>query len=91
MSCRPQVLERDRPGRWSIEYFGSTAVFEWAEDGSGGTDLAPSMRGVPEVERAEPMAGRLNVLLPLKAAVDFGVDLRSRDPTRTWDQRNVDR
>jgi hypothetical protein len=26
------------------------------------------------------------VLLALKSAADFGVDLRNHDPARTWDQ-----
>jgi hypothetical protein len=28
--------------------------------------------------------------MALKAAADFGVDLRSHDPARTWDQGFVD-
>lgn len=28
--------------------------------------------------------------MALKAAADFGVDLRNHDPTRTWDQGYVD-
>ncbi len=38
----------------------------------------------------EASARWLNVLLPLKAFVDHGVDLRSHDPTRTWDDGYVD-
>lgn len=29
-------------------------------------------------------------LLALKAYVDFGIDLRNRDPARTWDDGFVD-
>ncbi len=36
------------------------------------------------------LPGWLNVLLPLKAMLDFGVDLRNHDPTRTWNERYVD-
>ena len=43
----------------------------------------------PEL-RDELLPGWLNVLFPLKAAVDFGIDLRNHDPRRTWDQRYVD-
>ena len=42
--------------------------------------------GVPQAERVEVMAGWVSVLLALKAAVDFGVDLRNHDPQRTWEQ-----
>ena len=39
---------------------------------------------------AENRAGWVSVLLTLKAAADFGVDLRNHDPTRTWDQDFAD-
>ena len=45
--------------------------------------------GNPEF-RDELLAGWLNVLLPLKAACDFGIDLRNHDPARTWDRSFVD-
>jgi hypothetical protein len=35
-------------------------------------------------------AGWVSVLLALKAAVDFGVDLRNHDPERTWSTGFVD-
>jgi hypothetical protein len=36
------------------------------------------------------MAGWVSVLLALKAAADFRVDLRSHDPQRTWSQGYAD-
>lgn len=36
------------------------------------------------------IAGWVSVLLALKAAVDFSVDLRNHDPGRTWDQGYAD-
>jgi hypothetical protein len=36
--------------------------------------------------RLEVIAGWVSVQLALKAAVDFGVDLRTHDPARSWDQ-----
>jgi len=38
----------------------------------------------------EPCAGRVSVLLALKAAVDHGVDLRNHDRERTWVQGYAD-
>ena len=38
----------------------------------------------------EVHAGWLNVLLPLKAWIAHGVDLRNHDPGRTWAQGYVD-
>jgi hypothetical protein len=54
------------------------------------SDLALTDRGVPSADRVEVIAGWVSVLLSLKAALDFGVDLRSDDPQRTWDQGYVE-
>jgi uncharacterized protein YndB with AHSA1/START domain len=85
-----RILERDRPRRWSVDYFGSTATFVLEPDGRGGTDLTMVNLGVVEEHRVEVIAGWLNVLLPLKAVVDFGVDLHNHDSTRSWDQGYAD-
>ena len=45
---------------------------------------------VPAAWRHEHRAGWVSVLLALKAAVDFAVDLRNRDPDRTWEDGYVD-
>ena len=34
--------------------------------------------------------GSVSWLLVLKAAADFGVDLRNGSPERAWEQRDVD-
>jgi uncharacterized protein YndB with AHSA1/START domain len=86
--CR--VLEAQPPTRWGFTYFGSRVAIELAPDGTGGTDLTLTNRDVPEEDYAEILPGWLNVLLPLKAAADFGVDLRNHDPARSWRQRYVD-
>ena len=85
-----KILEYSPPTRFSIEYFGSVATFELAEDGRGGTDLTLTDSGVPDEDRAETAAGWVSVLLGLKSAVDFGVDLRNHDPLRNWDQGFID-
>ncbi|MEO1064628.1 MAG: SRPBCC domain-containing protein [Actinomycetota bacterium] len=85
-----RILEHDPPHRWSVEYFGSTVTFSLEPDGSGGTDLTMTNTGMPDEHRVEVTAGWLNVLLPLKAMVDFGVDLHNHDPARSWDQAYVD-
>lgn len=83
-----KILEQSPPSRFVFHYFGDTTVsFELASDGGGGTDLTMSETGFPsESHRQENYAGWLQVLLNLKAAVDFGVDLRNHDPVRTWAQ-----
>jgi uncharacterized protein YndB with AHSA1/START domain len=85
MRYEGRVLVAAPPERWSVDYFESTAEFTLEPDGSGGTDLTLRNTGVLEADRVEVTAGWLNVLFPLKAVADFGVDLRSHDPTRTWE------
>ena len=86
-----RILAADPPRRFVIDYIGhSTAAFELAGDGAGGTDLTLTDSGVPPEDHAEVTAGWVSVLLALKAAADFGVDLRGHDPARTWDQGYAD-
>ncbi|MDX1689551.1 MAG: SRPBCC domain-containing protein [Acidimicrobiia bacterium] len=87
---RGAVVVREPPSRWGVEYFGSVAEFHLESDGSGGTDLTLVDTGVAPDHRTEVAAGWLNVLLPLKAWVDHGVDLRNHDPRRTWAHGYVD-
>lgn len=86
-----QVLQAV-PGRaFAVRYIGSSeVVFTLETDGQGGTDLTLIDRGVPEVDRAEVAAGWVSVLLALKAAVDFGVDLRAHNRRRSWDHGYVE-
>ncbi len=85
MRWRGAVLAAERPRVFAVEYFGgSRASFELSADGRGGTDLTLVESGVPGQWEAENRAGWVSVLLALKAAADFGVDLRNHDPGRTW-------
>lgn len=85
------VLAREPPHRFEVAYFGgSAATFELVPDGGGGTDLTLTETGVPEAELVQNRAGWVSVLLALKAAVDFAVDLRNHDPDRTWERGYVD-
>ncbi|MEX2647253.1 MAG: SRPBCC domain-containing protein [Gaiellaceae bacterium] len=88
---RGRVLSAEPPRRYAVEYFGgSRAAFELEPDGDGGTDLTLVETGVPEEWEGENRAGWVNVLLELKAAADFGVDLRNHDPQRSWSQGYCD-
>lgn len=85
------ILEAHPPYQYMVNYFGgSVATFSLAEDGQGGTDLALPNFGVPPRDRIEVIAGWVSVLMALKAAVDFGVDLRCHDDLRCWDLGYVD-
>jgi uncharacterized protein YndB with AHSA1/START domain len=86
-----RILERSLPDRFVLTYFGGSRVaFDLRPDGRGGTDLTLVETGVPESEIFDNLPGWVSVLLNLKAAVDFGVDLRNGDPTRQWEQGYVD-
>ncbi|HLE54481.1 MAG TPA: SRPBCC domain-containing protein [Thermoplasmata archaeon] len=91
MIWQGRVLEAKPPHRFSVDYFGhSTVIFDVREDGEGGTDLFLTARSPVPEDREEEIPGWISVLMALKAAVDFGVDLRNHDPTRTWDQGYAD-
>ena len=83
---RGKILEQIPPTLFSLIYFDSETSFELQDDGAGGTDLTLIDRDVPEKYRDEVTAGWVSVLLALKAAADFNIDLRNHDLTRTWDQ-----
>lgn len=88
-ALRVRVVEARAPERLVFHYFGgSTVAIELASDGSGGCDLRLREDGAPEPVANH--AGWVSVLLACKAAVDFGIDLRSRDPARSWDEGYVD-
>jgi uncharacterized protein YndB with AHSA1/START domain len=73
-------------GVFAVDYFGSPARFELVPDGTGGTDLTLTHGD----DHPDTRPGWVSVLLALKAAADFGADLRNHDPGRTWDQGFVD-
>ncbi|MFN2567613.1 MAG: hypothetical protein ABR499_21675 [Gemmatimonadaceae bacterium] len=86
-----RVLARDPPRCFVVEYIGGSRVaFDCAADGGGGTDLTLTETGLSPADWEENNAGWVSVLLALKAAVDFGIDLRNHDPSRSWDTGFVD-
>jgi len=88
---RGRILAAEPPHRYRLVYYGgSTVTFTLADNGAGGTDLSLVDEGVAAKYRGEVLAGWVSVLMALKAAVDFGVDLRNHDPARTWNQGYVD-
>ncbi|WP_350286452.1 SRPBCC domain-containing protein [uncultured Croceitalea sp.] len=87
---KSEVLTSIPCSSFKIEYFDSVVTFILKEDGHGGTDLTVFNTDVPEKEYAESYPGWVSWLMTLKAAVDFQVDLRNHDSTRTWDQGYVD-
>ena len=91
VTWRGAVLVEERPRMFAVEYFGgSRATFELEPDGRRGTDLTLTETGVAEEWEEENRAGWVTVLLELKAAADYGVDLRNHDARRTWSQGYCD-
>lgn len=89
--CEGKIVERVPDRRFVTEYFGWTVRFELAPSPDGaGTDLEMTCVNVPESDHMEVAAGWVSVLMAMKAAVDFGVDLRNHDPARTWWQGYAD-
>lgn len=84
------ITIREPGHRFGLTYFGARVVFELEATDEGGTDLTLVTDGFSSDDREALYAGWLNVLLPLKAAVDHGIDLRNHDPSRTWDEGWVD-
>jgi hypothetical protein len=88
---RGRILASVPDASFRIEYLdGSIVTFALRADRAGGTELTLSDERVPEESRTEVIAGWVSVLLALKAAVDFNVDLRNHDRHRTWDDGYVD-
>ena len=86
-----RIIHALPPRQYVVRYYGSSiATFALAEDGQGGTDLTLTDSGVPVQQRTEVIAGWVSVLMALKAAVDFGVDLRAHDADRHWDSGSVE-
>ncbi len=86
-----RVLQANPPSQYVVQYYGNTtAAFTLQDDGQGGTDLTLTDTGVSPQNRTEVIAGWVSVLMALKAAVDFGVDLRTHDPGRNWDSGFVE-
>jgi hypothetical protein len=86
MQLTARILVDELPRVFEIEYFGAVTRFTLDSDGDDGTDLTLTS----DDQDPETAAGWVSVLLTLKAAADFGVDLRNHDPRRTWDQGFVD-
>lgn len=86
---RVELVEARPPDRLVFSYFGgSTVTLDLSPDGEGGCDLRLREEGAPDPVGNH--AGWVSVLLACKASGDVGVDIRSHDPDRSWDQGFVD-
>jgi hypothetical protein len=85
------IVEKNHPDTFAIEYFHSLVIFHLTSfHGEHGTDLQLINKNIPIEEHDQVTTGWISVLLSLKAAVDFGVDLRNHNPMKCWKQKYVD-
>lgn len=86
-----RILQAEPPHVFAVRYYGDTAAtFTLEDDGEGGTILTLTDQGVSSEDRTEVIAGWVSVLMALKAAVDFEVDLRGHNAERNWDHGYVE-
>lgn len=85
------VVENSPPHQFAVTYWAQNKLtFTLEDDGRGGTDLTMREFSVPKDSADRDEMRWISVLLALKAAVDFNVDLRNHDADRTWDGGFVD-
>lgn len=87
---KSKILHKKRPSLFSLEYFGTETTFTLTATKDGGTDLSLVAKVDDEELRKEMIPGWVSVLMAMKAAVDFRVDLRNHDPERSWQQGFAD-
>jgi hypothetical protein len=84
------VLERVPPTHMRIRYFGSETDLVLTPGDDGGCVLEVRCRCNEVGEWMEFFPGWVSWLLVLKAAADFGADLRNGLSQRTWNELFVD-
>ncbi len=82
---KAKIIEQRPNDFFRLNYFGTDTRFELVMTKDGGTDFTLIVRTPSEEVKQEMTAGWVSVLMAMKAAVDFGVDLRNHHPHRVWD------
>ena len=87
---KSRIIEKKPQKLFRIEYFGTDVTFELKETEDNGTDLYLTSLTPNENSKNEMTAGWISVLMAMKAAVDFGIDLRNHNPERVWENGYLD-
>ncbi|MDY7397057.1 hypothetical protein UMM65_17580 [Aureibaculum sp. 2210JD6-5] len=87
---KSKIIEKKYPNLFQLEYFGTDVTFTLKETPDKGTDLYMNAITFDKNTQKEMTSGWVSVLLAMKAAVDFGVDLRNHNPERVWEKGFVD-
>lgn len=85
-----KIIERIPKQLFKLEYFGTDVCFKLNETDNKETDLHLVALTPNENVKIEMTAGWVSVLMAMKAAVDFDVDLRNHHPKRTWENGYLD-
>jgi len=87
---KSKILDKQPPKLFRIEYFGTDVTFKLQVTSDNGTDLILTALTSNEDTKQEMTAGWVSVLMAMKAAIDFGVDLRNHNPHRVWENGYLD-
>ncbi|MCG8326823.1 MAG: SRPBCC domain-containing protein [Chitinophagales bacterium] len=87
---KAKIIEAKPPELFRLEYFGTDVTFELKQTSDKGTDLSLTAVTSNEDTKQEMTAGWVSVLMAMKAAVDFGVDLRNHHSERVWEKGYLD-
>lgn len=85
-----KIIDRKENEYFKIDYFGTEVTITLRESKKGGTILNLFAFVTDPELKQEMTAGWVSVLMAMKAAVDFGVDLRNHSERHTWGQGFVD-
>lgn len=89
-SYKSKIIEKKPHSLFRLEYFGTDVRFELTETEDKGTDLYLKVVTPNDSIKNEMAAGWVSVLMAMKAAVDFGIDLRNHHPERIWENGYLD-
>ena len=84
-----RIINRVKNKEWTIDYFNSLVNFTLESPDKEYTILKMVNRDVPKFEIEEVNAGWVSVLLSLKCACQWDLDLRNHDLSCTWDDHYV--
>jgi len=87
---KAKVLEKKINSLFKLIYFETEVTFELLKTDDNGTDLILTAVTPNESVKQEMTAGWVSVLMAMKGAVDFGIDLRNHNSERVWDKGYLD-
>ncbi len=85
-----KILQRIPGKLFQIDYFNSEVTFNLTKNSHGGTDFHLVNKRVAQDQFLDVLPGWVSVLMNLKAALDFKLDLRNHNASKTWDHGYVD-